>query len=163
MTKLTMVHPHTREHYSVIKRDKLLLCATTWMNVQRVTLSENSQSQTVLYCIIPFIWHSWNDKNLKEFQESWASLVAQRVKRLPAVPETWVQTLCGEDPLEKEMATHSSSLAWRIPRMEEPGRLQSVRSQRVAHDWAISLLILHDFSKEHNLNDLISSLESLLP
>ena len=105
MTKLTMVHPHTREHYSVIKRDKLLLCATTWMNVQRVTLSENSQSQTVLYCIIPFIWHSWNDKNLKEFQESWASLVAQRVKRLPAMWETWVRSLGQEDPLEEDMAT----------------------------------------------------------
>ena len=106
--KLTMVHPHTREHYSVIKRDKLLLCAATWMNVQRVTLSENSQSQTVLYCIIPFIWHSWNDKNfknLKEFQDSWASLMAQRVKHLPAMQETQVRSLGREDPLEKDMAT----------------------------------------------------------
>ena len=49
------------------------------------------------------------------------SLVAQRLKRLPAVQETWVQSLGREDPLEKEMATHSSILAWRIPWMEEPG------------------------------------------
>ena len=51
------------------------------------------------------------------------SLVAQRLKRLPAVQETWVQSLGWEDPLEKEMAAHSSTLAWRIPWMEEPGGL----------------------------------------
>ena len=54
-----------------------------------------------------------------------ASLVAQRLKLLLAMPETWVQSLGQEDPLEKEMATHSSILAWRIPWMEEPGGLQS--------------------------------------
>ena len=48
---------------------------------------------------------------------------------LPAMPETWVQSLGWEDPLEKEMATHSSILAWGIPRTEEPGRLQSMGSQ----------------------------------
>ena len=53
----------------------------------------------------------------------WASQVAQMVKNLPAVQETWVQSLSPEDPLEKEMATHSNILAWRIPRTEEPGRL----------------------------------------
>ena len=57
---------------------------------------------------------------------TWASLVAQTVKNLPAMWETWVQSLGWEDPLEKEMATHSSILAWRIPRT-----LQSIRSQRV--------------------------------
>ena len=60
--------------------------------------------------------------------------MAQMVKRLPAMPETWVQSLGREDPLEKEMATHSSTLAWKIPRMEEPGRLPSTGSQRVGHD-----------------------------
>ena len=64
-----------------------------------------------------------------------ASLVAQTVKNLPAVQETWVWSLSGEDPLEKEMATHSSILAWIIPWTEEPGRLQSMGSQRVGHDW----------------------------
>ena len=53
----------------------------------------------------------------------WASLVAQRLKRLPAMQETWVRSLGWEDPLEKEMATHSSILAWRVPRTEEPGKL----------------------------------------
>ena len=62
-----------------------------------------------------------------------ASLVAQRIKRLPAIQETRVQSLGQEDPLEKEMATHSSILAWRIPRTEEPGGLQS-RLQRVGYD-----------------------------
>ena len=62
------------------------------------------------------------------------SLVAQMVNNLPATQETWVRSLGGEDPLEKQMATHSSILAWRIPRIEEPGRLQSMGSQRVRHD-----------------------------
>ena len=63
-----------------------------------------------------------------------ASLVAQMVKRLPEMRETRVQFLGQEDPLEKEMAIHSSTLAWKIPRMEEPDRLQSMGSQRVEHD-----------------------------
>ena len=61
-------------------------------------------------------------------------LVAQRLKRLPAMRETWVQSLSQEDPLEKKMATHSSILAWRIPWTEKPGGLQSTGSQRVRHD-----------------------------
>ena len=56
------------------------------------------------------------------------------VKRLPTMWETWVQSLGREDLLEKEMATHSSILAWKITWMEEPGRLQSMGSQRVRHD-----------------------------
>ena len=67
-------------------------------------------------------------------QYSWASLVAQLVKNLPAIWETWLQSLGWEDPLEEGKATHSSILAWRIPRTEEPGRLQSMGSQRVRHD-----------------------------
>ena len=63
-----------------------------------------------------------------------ASLIDQLVKNLPAMQETRVQFLGGEDPLEKEMATHSSILAWRIPWTEEPGRLQSMGLQRVRHD-----------------------------
>ena len=65
---------------------------------------------------------------------NWASLVAQRLKSLPAVQETQVLSLSWEDPVEKEMATHSSILACRIPWREEPGRLQSMGSQRVGHD-----------------------------
>ena len=63
-----------------------------------------------------------------------SSLVAQMVKRLPAMQETWVPSLVQEDPLEKEMATHSSTLAWKIPWTEKPGRLQSMGSQRVGHN-----------------------------
>ena len=67
-----------------------------------------------------------------------ASLVAQMVKRLPAMQETRVRSLGWEDPLVKEMATHSSILAWKISWME-PGRLQSMGSRRVGQDWATSL------------------------
>ena len=62
------------------------------------------------------------------------SLVAQMVKRLSTMQETRVQSLGWEDPLEKEMAIHSSTIAWKIPWTEEPGRLQSLGSQRVGHD-----------------------------
>ena len=62
------------------------------------------------------------------------SLVAQWVKCLPTMWETQVRSLGREDPLEKEMATHSSTLAWKIPWTEKPGRLQSMGSQRVGHD-----------------------------
>ena len=65
--------------------------------------------------------------------------VAQMVKCLPAVRESPVRSLSREDPLEKEMATHSSTLPWKIPWTEEPGRLQPVGSQRVGHDWATSI------------------------
>ena len=61
-------------------------------------------------------------------------LVAQMVKSLPTMWETWVQSLGQEDLLEKEMATHSSILVWKTPWMEEPGKLQSMGLQRVGHD-----------------------------
>ena len=62
-----------------------------------------------------------------------SSLLAQRVKCLPAIQETWVPSMGWEDPLEKAMATHSSTLAWKMPWMEEPGRLHSIGLQRVVH------------------------------
>ena len=88
-----------------------------------------------------------DDGNAKMVQPLWktiwqffmkrsASLVAQTVRNLPAMLEIWVWFLGQKDPLEKEMATHSRILAWRIPRTEEPGGLQSMRSQRVRHSWA---------------------------
>ena len=70
------------------------------------------------------------------------SLVAQTVKRLSTTWETRVLSLGGEDLLQKEMATHSSTLAWKIPWTEKPGRLQSMGSQRVWHDWVTSLTYL---------------------
>ena len=66
-------------------------------------------------------------------------MVAQMVKRLSTMQETWVRALGWEDPLEKEMAIHSSTIAWKIPWTEEPGRLQSMGPQRVGHDRATSL------------------------
>ena len=72
---------------------------------------------------------NWKGPNLH-----WTSLVAQMVKLLPTVWETWVRSLGQEDPLEKEMATHSSTLTWKILWTEERSRLQSVETQRVGHN-----------------------------
>ena len=70
--------------------------------------------------------------------KGWGSLMVQMVKNLLVMQETWVRSLGGEDPLEKAMAPHSSILAWRKPWTEEPGRLQSMGSYRVWHDWVIN-------------------------
>ena len=81
------------------------------------------QTDSVIHTCIHFIFLSIK-----------TSLVAQKVKRLPTMQETQVLSLRREDPLEKEMATHSSTLAWKIPWMDEHGRLQSMGSQRVGHN-----------------------------
>ena len=88
----------------------------------------------------------------------WASLVAQMIKHLSTIQETQVWSLGWEDPLEKEMAAHSNILAWKIPWMAEPGRLPSMGSQRVRHDWATSLWIkvesqFQDEDKKADYND----------
>ena len=75
-----------------------------------------------------------NFQRLNVALNRYMSLVAQMVKRLPSVWETWVRFLGREDPLEKEMAIHSSTIAWKIPWMEESDRLQSMGLQRVRHD-----------------------------
>ena len=92
-----------------------------------------------------FVQHPLITKSLTEVlnRKSLTSLVAQTVKHLPTMWETQVQTLGQEDLLEKEVVTHSNILAWKIPWMEEPGRLQSMGSQRVGHDWATSLSFFH--------------------
>ena len=81
---------------------------------------------------------SASDSGSPQSQSQWPSFrtspVAQTVKRLPPMRETQVQSLGREDPLEKEMVTHSSILAWKIPWTEKAGRLQSMGSQRVGHD-----------------------------
>ena len=81
-------------------------------------------------------YRPWGHKELDVTKQLtfWTSLVAQMVKYLPTMWETWVQSLGREDPVEKEMATYSSILAWKMPWMEKPGRLQSMGSQRVRHD-----------------------------
>ena len=83
-------------------------------------------------------------------------MVAWTVKRLPTMRETWVRSLGQENPLEKEMATHSSIHAWKIPWTEEPGGLQSMGSQRVGHDWATSLSPLSDL-ESHRIMMWLSS------
>ena len=93
-----------------------------------------------MYCIVHGVAKSWTWLSNFHFAPWRASLVAQMIKCLPAMQETWVQCLGWEDLLEKEMATYSSTLAWRIPRTEEPGRQQSTGSQRVRHDWVSALL-----------------------
>ena len=81
-----------------------------------------------------------------------ASLLAQTVKNLPTVQETWIQSLGWEDPLEKKMATHSSILAWRIPCTEEPGGLQSMESQSQTQ-----LSDEHSLSQGTSMNGLVES------
>ena len=94
-------------------------------------------------------------------QTPWASLVAQMLEHLPAMQETWVQSLGREDPLEKEMATHSGILAWKIPWMEEPGGLQFMGSQRVGHDRATSLSL--SFQHFASGGQSVGSSASVLP
>ena len=77
------------------------------------------------------------------FPTSRSSLVAQTVQNLPAVQETWVRSLGGEDPLEEEIATHSCIPAWKIAWTEEPGGLQSTGSQRLRHKWATNAFFPH--------------------
>ena len=103
------------------------------------------RSQTHSIRIIGF---SWNRRTLNfveafmfKFIKTQASLVVQMVKNLPIMQETWVWSLGWEDPLEKEIGTHSSILAWRIPWTEESGGLQSMGLQRVRHDWATNTIL----------------------
>ena len=103
-----------------------------WFNlapVQRTLkshLQHHSSKTSILWCLAFF---------MVQLSYPWASLVAQMVKNLPAVRETWGPPLGWEDPLEKGTATHSSNLAWKIPWTEKPGMLQSMGSERVGHDW----------------------------
>ena len=93
----------------------------------------NIHTHTYIHSSVIKIWNFAICNNKDGFRG--ASLVAQMVKNLPAMQETPVQSLGQEDPLEKGMATHSRILAWRIPWTEDPGRLQSMGSQRVRHNW----------------------------
>ena len=86
----------------------------------------------------------------------WGFLVNQIVKSSPAKQETQVRSLGQEDPLEEEMATHSSILAWKIPWMEEPGRLHTLGLQRDWHNWATSLSLLFFFHSCVTLDTLVN-------
>ena len=93
----------------------------------------------------PLCW-SVTRKWLAQFRD------LMNVKNLPAMQETQVQSMCWEDLLEKAMATHSSILAWRIPWTEEPGRLPSLKSQRVSHNWMSNMIV-------DNANEFETSVE----
>ena len=84
--------------------------------------------------------------NNRDYLFNRASLVAQTVMKPPAMEETWVQPLGQEHPLEKGMATHSSIFAWKILWTEEPGGLQSMRSQKVGHDWVTTMYFFNTFN-----------------
>ena len=96
---------------------------------------------SVTFSFLIFKWVKWYQDDNLNFPPAllWASLVAQTAKNLPAVQETMVLSLGWEEPLEKEIATHSSILALRIPWTEEPGELRSMGSQRVGHNWATNI------------------------
>ena len=98
---------------------------------------------------IPGLGRSTGEGIDHPLQYSWAFLVAQTVKNLPAMQEIWVPSPGQEDPLEKEMATHSSTLAWRIPRTEKQDRLQFMGLQRVGHDFATNFHFFLYLSMSH--------------
>ena len=115
------------------------------MSYRRVAELRASEAGDLGSC---FLGSLWGLNELTKYIKCLANyLIAQRLKHLPAMWETWVWSLDWEDPLEKEMATHSSILAWRIPWKEEPGGLQSTGSQRVRHDWVTSLSLSFHFSQ----------------
>ena len=101
-------------------------CWRTWLRSSNVNFHPESQNQTNTHPVTGNVAGSLCRHKAFVASLTWASLVAQRLKHLPAVWETWVQSLGQEDPLEKEIAIHSSILAWRIPWMEESGGLQSM-------------------------------------
>ena len=113
------------------------------------TNSPSSPHTALCYTLtaLPLLWFFcfWILQDLPHLDNSsslfpwWTSLVAQMVKRLPIMWRTCVQSLGRKEPLAKKMATHSSTLAWKIPWMEERGRPQSKGLQRVRHDWATSV------------------------
>ena len=86
-----------------------------------------------LSVVIPCEWEAL-ERGEHFLKPLWVSLVAQMVKNLPAMQEAWVQSLDGNNSLEEDMATHSSTLSWRIPWTEESGGLQSMGSKRVRHN-----------------------------
>ena len=109
----------------------------SWLQSPFAVILEPPQNK-VWHCFHCFpIYLPWSDG--ARCHDLKFSLVAQMVKHLPTMWETWVWSLHWEDPLEKEMATHSSTLAWKISWTEECGRLQSMGSQRVGHNWTTSL------------------------
>ena len=142
-----MLHPF-RQYKNLVPRQRKRL--TNKCFITHSQAAEKSQPQKVT------VW-DMNDFQLKSFYQVLesdltlallgASLVAQTVKNPPAMLETWVRSLGWEDSLEEEMATHSRILAWRIPWIEKPGRLQSMGLQRVGSNFHF-----HFFSRDKTMH-----------
>ena len=132
------LYPHLKGMF----REVLFVWTWNWKEAEMPINSRIHQSIVVF----PACWNTTQHWKwiTTYYNKKGASLVAQMVKSLPAVQETWVPSLNWEDPLEKEIATHSSTPAWKIPWTEEPGELQSLGSQRVRHNWATSLSLSHE-------------------
>ena len=111
--------PAMQVHFSIKETLEDLILRMQWRNPGSIPGSGRSPGERIGYPL----------------QYSWASLMAQMVKNPPAMPETWVQFLGWDDPLEKGMETHSSILAWRIPWTEDSDKLWSMGSQTIGHDW----------------------------
>ena len=139
---------------AILSRSKRLFIS--WLKSPSAVILEPPQNKVCHFfplfrLLFAMKWWDWMQWSL--FSECWVlsqlfhspftfirtSLVAQTVNCLPTMRETRVQSLSREDPLEKEMAPHSSIFAWKIPWTEDSGRLQSKGSQRVRHDWVTSL------------------------
>ena len=113
--------------------------ATLWWHFDHFKTHQNPPGTSTVWMQacwrLPGLDLSDLSTDLQHLPKNWESLVALTIKTPPVMQETWVQFLGQEDPLEKEMATLSSILAWRTPRKEETGGLQSTESQRVRHNW----------------------------
>ena len=125
------------ESYNIEPRLNLGWLWGTYSSMDRGVMAERREYRGYVRRISDF--HTLREPRSFNQVLASSSLVAQRLKHLPGMRDTRVWSLGWEDPLEKEMATHSSTLAWRIPWREEPGRLQSMGLQRVGYDWATSL------------------------
>ena len=115
---------------------KLIIALLPYTGFPDCSVDKQSACNAGVPSSIPGLGRSSGEGIGYPLQYSWASLVPQLVKNLPAVWETWVWSLSWENPLKKGMATHSSILVWRIPRKEEPDGLQSIWPQKVRHNWA---------------------------
>ena len=125
------------QHHS--SKASILLCSTFFIVKLSHPYMTNGKSQKPIIITLVYMYPRKVITQLYKIQLTDTSLVAQSVKSLPTMWETWVRPLGWEDSLEKAVATHSSTLAWKIPWTEKPGRLQSMGSQRVGHDWATLL------------------------
>ena len=128
---------------NVVQKDRGLestLCAERWKEIGLLSLGfKNKEEITVISKYLNSLYNYSQTILLDVIAGNYRQVLAQRLKSLPGMRETRVRSLGREDPLEKAMAPHSSILAWKIPWREEPGRLQSMGSQGVEHDWVLSI------------------------